>query len=70
MEYLRGVRDLDATRDLIVRENRSYARRQLIWFRKEPTLMWFDGPGESKDVQAAVVAWLAERGLTGPPTLR
>ena len=31
-----GVRDEPATRALIVQENRRYARRQLIWFRKEP----------------------------------
>jgi tRNA dimethylallyltransferase len=60
MDYLRGVRDLDATRALIVRENKHYARRQLIWFRKEPNLTWFDGPGESPDVQATVLQWLAE----------
>ena len=46
MEMLRGVRDEAATRALIVQENRRYARRQLIWFRKEPNLIWFDGPGE------------------------
>jgi tRNA dimethylallyltransferase len=62
IEYIRGVRSLAETRDLIVRENRAYARRQLIWFRKEPNLMWFDGPGESTDVQAAVMAWLAKQG--------
>ncbi len=49
MEMLDGVRDEAATRALITRENRRYARRQLIWFRKEPNLMWFDGPGESAD---------------------
>ena len=63
MEHLRGLRDEPATRELIAQENRRYARRQLIWFRKEPTLMWFDGPGESSDVQARVFEWLAERGL-------
>jgi tRNA dimethylallyltransferase len=63
MEYLRGQRDLAATRDLIVRENRRYARRQLIWFRKEPNLIWFDGPGEAPDVQAAVLDWLTGQGL-------
>jgi tRNA dimethylallyltransferase len=63
IDYMRGVRDLSATRELIVRENRRYARRQLIWFRKEPNLMWFDGPGETPDVQARVLRWLAERGL-------
>ena len=55
MEMLRGVRDEAATRALIVQENRRYARRQLIWFRKEPTLIWFDGPGEASDVRERVV---------------
>jgi tRNA dimethylallyltransferase len=54
MEMLRGVRDEAATRALITQENRRYARRQLIWFRKEPTLIWFDGPGESIDVRRHV----------------
>jgi len=50
LELLNGVRDEAATRTLIVQENRRYARRQLIWFRKEPNLRWVDGPGESGDV--------------------
>ena len=53
---LHGVRDEATTRALIVQENRRYARRQLIWFRKEPTLMWFDGPGEAPDVAGQVMA--------------
>jgi tRNA dimethylallyltransferase len=55
VEMLAGVRDETATRELIVRENRHYARRQLIWFRKEPTLTWIDGPGESPAVIARAV---------------
>jgi tRNA dimethylallyltransferase len=46
LEYLHGVRDEAATHALIVRENRRYARRQLIWFRKEPNLRWIHGAGE------------------------
>jgi tRNA dimethylallyltransferase len=61
MEMLRGVRDEAATRALIAQENRRYARRQLIWFRKEPTLMWFDGPGESMDTRQRVLAALTAR---------
>ncbi|MGE3275638.1 MAG: tRNA (adenosine(37)-N6)-dimethylallyltransferase MiaA [Vicinamibacterales bacterium] len=63
LEHLHGVRGLDETRHLIVQENRRYARRQLIWFRKEPNLVWFDGPGEAPVVQARVFRHLAERGL-------
>ena len=59
LDLLHGVRDEPATRALIVQENRRYARRQLIWFRKEPNLEWFDGPGEAAEVQARVVAALS-----------
>lgn len=66
LELLHGVRDEPATRALIVQQNRRYARRQLIWFRKEPNLRWFDGPGESpatlEAVSARVHGWLGELG--------
>ena len=61
MEMLRGVRDETATRALIVQENRRYARRQLIWFRKEPNLIWFDGPGERPETLHRVEGALASR---------
>jgi tRNA dimethylallyltransferase len=63
MEMLRGLRDEAATRALIVQENRRYARRQLIWFRKEPNLMWFEGPGESADTRRRVGEALAALGV-------
>ena len=63
MEMLRGVRDEAATRALIVQENRRYARRQLIWFRKEPNLIWFDGPGEQPETLHRVEEALVARGV-------
>ncbi len=54
LELLKGVRDEAATRELIVRENRQYARRQLIWFRKEPNLQWIYAGGEREDTVAQV----------------
>jgi tRNA dimethylallyltransferase len=66
MEMLRGVRDERATRALIVQENRRYARRQLIWFRKEPNLIWFEGPGERPEIMQRVRDALAARGLCAP----
>ena len=62
LEHLHGVRDEAATRALIAQENRRYARRQLIWFRKEPNLVWVDGPGESA-ATIAVVSRLIEQRL-------
>jgi len=61
LEYLHGARDEAATRALIAQENRRYARRQLIWFRKEPNLAWFDGPGDSPSTIAAVARFIDER---------
>jgi tRNA dimethylallyltransferase len=51
VEMLDGVRDEAATRTLIVRENMRYARRQLIWFRKEAGVRWLPGAGESEATQ-------------------
>ena len=65
MEMLRGVRGEAETRALIDQENRRYARRQLIWFRKEPNLKWFDGPGERADVLTLVEEALAMHGWRG-----
>jgi tRNA dimethylallyltransferase len=61
LDYLHGVRDEASTRALIAQENRRYARRQLIWFRKEPNLQWFDGPGDSPHAIAAVQNLLDQR---------
>jgi tRNA dimethylallyltransferase len=64
LEHLHGIRDEQATRALIAQANRRYARRQLIWFRKEPNLVWFDGPGESS-ITIASVSRLIEQRLQG-----
>ena len=59
LEHLRGVRDEAATRELIVRENRRYSRRQLIWFRKEPNLQWIHASGERVETQQRVARAVA-----------
>lgn len=60
VEMLDGARDEPATRELIVRENLRYARRQLVWFRHEPDVRWLDGPGESASVEAEALAMVEE----------
>ncbi|MSO50298.1 MAG: tRNA (adenosine(37)-N6)-dimethylallyltransferase MiaA [Acidobacteria bacterium] len=56
IEMRQGVRDEPATRALIVRENLRYARRQLMWFKKEPGVQWLAGPGTDPAVPAAALA--------------
>ena len=62
-ELIDGLRDEAATRELIIRENMQYARRQLVWFRGEPGVGWLEGAGESQtttaDALSRVRAWLA-----------
>jgi len=60
LEVVRGERDRASARELIVVENRHYARRQLIWFRKEPNLVWIQRAGEHEATRLA-----AERLIEG-----
>lgn len=68
LEHLQGVRDEPATRALIAQENRRYARRQLIWFRKEPDLRWIERPGEHPDALAEVLTTLDGRAARRSPS--
>jgi tRNA dimethylallyltransferase len=70
LEYLEGVRGEAETRALIARENRQYARRQLIWFRKEPNLQWISAGGERPDPLDEVARALEPWGMPcdGPDT--
>ena len=59
LEHLHGVRGEAETRELIVRENRRYAKRQLIWFRKEPNLRWIHAAGQREETLEEVARALA-----------
>ena len=41
IEYLDGEIDLDAAVDLIKRNSRRYAKRQITWFGKDKSIKWF-----------------------------
>ena len=56
LEMLAGERSEADTRALIVRENLHYAKRQLIWFRKEPNLRWIPDTGERDDTREVALA--------------
>ena len=67
VEFLRGVRDEAATRELIVRENMRYAKRQMAWFRHEAGVHWLTGAGEMPGPQAEAQA-LVEGFAAGTPS--
>ncbi len=55
---LRKGADPDQARELVKRNTRRYARRQMVWFRKEPGVIWLDvGEGLDAAEKRAAVLW-------------
>ncbi|MFT4601077.1 MAG: tRNA dimethylallyltransferase [Arenicella sp.] len=54
-DYLSGEIDLEKAIELVKRNSRRYAKRQLLWFRKNKEIKWFNA-SESKDVIAHIRA--------------
>jgi tRNA dimethylallyltransferase len=55
VEYLQGKRDLAGAIEQTKLDVRHYAKRQLTWFRREPSAEWFDGFGEDARTELAVL---------------
>jgi len=69
--YLHGEQSLEEAVELMKRNTRRYAKRQLTWFRGDPRVRWldaltYDSPEAAADV---VLAALVER-PTEEPTRR
>lgn len=45
---------LEETIRIIQRDTRLYAKRQMTWFRKQPNVTWFDGPGDNQEIKDKV----------------
>ncbi len=51
--YLRGMMDLERVIELTKKRTRNYARRQIIWFRKE-NVLWFTPPYPLEKISSIV----------------
>jgi len=49
IQYLQGKISLEKAIELIQRDTRRYAKRQLTWFKKEPDIYWFN-PDEKERI--------------------
>jgi tRNA dimethylallyltransferase len=49
IQYLQGKISLERAIELIQRDTRRYAKRQLTWFKKEPDIYWFN-PDEKERI--------------------
>jgi tRNA dimethylallyltransferase len=66
-EVLRGHRKLEEARAAIQQATRQYAKRQLTWFRKDPSVHWLSGFGDDSHVQDQAREWLREQSLPESP---
>jgi tRNA dimethylallyltransferase len=62
--YRHIIADIDSaisqveTIRIIQRDTRRYAKRQMTWFRKQSDVTWFDGPGDSEEIENKVCQFL------------
>jgi tRNA dimethylallyltransferase len=56
VEYLRGRRTIESAIEQTKLDVRHYAKRQLTWFRREPSVVWVEGFGDDTRVQEALLA--------------
>ncbi len=59
VEHLRGARTLQSAVEQTKLDVRHYAKRQLTWFRREPSVEWVEGFGDDPAVQARVIKEVA-----------
>ncbi|HHW06507.1 MAG TPA: tRNA (adenosine(37)-N6)-dimethylallyltransferase MiaA [Clostridia bacterium] len=62
--YLRGEYDLETAVNLIKRDTRRFAKRQLTWFKRDPRIIWFNVQHfPDKSALAAEIAQVISRSI-------
>ncbi len=59
LNYLQGEWGWDEARSLLARDTRRYAKRQLTWFRADPTITWFQ-PYEFSAINATIASFIKD----------
>ncbi|CAN5603606.1 tRNA (adenosine(37)-N6)-dimethylallyltransferase MiaA [soil metagenome] len=59
LAHRRGELSLDEAVDLAVRRTRRFARRQRVWFRRDPRITWVDADSDPADATERVASLLA-----------
>ncbi len=62
VSYLRGELEWEEMFRRITRDTKRYARRQLVWFRREPNLVWVDATGRKTEEIAEEIIGIWRRG--------
>ncbi len=51
--FLRGEMSLEEATEVLKRDTRQYAKRQMTWFKRDQRISWIDGPDEVKAEELA-----------------
>jgi tRNA dimethylallyltransferase len=62
-EVLRGKKKLEEACAVIQQATRQYAKRQLTWFHKDPSVYWLAGFGDDPQIQKEAREWLRQENL-------
>ncbi len=57
LNYLDGEWSWDHTIELLIRDTRRYAKRQLTWFKADPEINWYH-PGQFAEIYATIAGFL------------
>lgn len=62
IDHMNGLYTLEEAAELIKRNSRRYAKRQMTWFRRYPDIRWFDLAEDGEDQLPAILRHIAEYG--------
>lgn len=63
IDYLHGLCTLEETKEMIKKGSRRYAKRQLTWFRRDPSIIWIPSTMEAR--AEFVVKYVSKRLYNG-----
>lgn len=61
--YFEGTRSLERSIELIKRNSRRYAKRQMTWFRKEPELQFIPHDQSFDRIKESIEDWIAKHSI-------
>lgn len=63
LDYLAGTYSFDEAIDLIKKNTRHYAKRQMTWFKRYPQMQWFDLSEDQNEEESLerIMTWLSKK---------
>lgn len=63
VEYLTLTKSLEEVLEIIKRDSRRYAKRQLTWFRRDKRIYWLDAENTIQDILKKIFIYLEANGM-------